>query len=66
MPDIDVLVEVAKTLRGVRSLAETCPDRALLYFIDMAIFEACEALVSAPNAERQARNRRLDPERPGL
>ena len=46
-----MLVEVAKTLRGVRTLAETCCERTLLYFIDMAIFEACEELASAPNAQ---------------
>ncbi len=64
--EIDVLVEVAKTLRGVRAVAETCCERTLLYFIDMPIFEACEALVSAPNAKRRARGRRLGLERPGL
>jgi hypothetical protein len=43
----EVLVDVAKILRGARSLAETCSERTLLYFIDLAIFEACEALVAA-------------------
>ena len=60
MSEIDVLVEVAKTLKGVRSLAETCSEKTLLYFIDMAIFEACEALASAPNEKRQAEGRHLD------
>lgn len=61
MSEIDVLVEVAKTLSGARSLAETCSQSTLLYFIDMAIFEACEALASAPNAQCQAEGRRLNP-----
>jgi hypothetical protein len=51
MSKIDTLVEVAKTLKCARSLAEKCSDRTLLYFIDMAIFEVCEALTSDPNAE---------------
>jgi hypothetical protein len=50
MSENEVLVDVAKILRGARSLAETCSERTLLYFIDLAIFEACEALTSAPNA----------------
>ena len=49
MSEINALVEVAKTLGVVRSVAETCSDRTLLYFIDMAIVEACEAPASAPN-----------------
>jgi hypothetical protein len=50
--EIDALVEVAKILRGARSLAETSSERTLLYFIDMAIFEACEALAPTPSAKR--------------
>jgi len=49
MSENELLVDVAKILTGARSLAETCSERTLLYFIDMAIFEACEALASAPN-----------------
>jgi len=49
MSEIEVLLDVARILRGARSLAETCSERTLLYFIDMAIFEACEALASTPN-----------------
>ena len=56
MSEIDVLVDVAKILRGARSLAETCSERTLLYFIDMAIFEACEALASAPNGVTPSRD----------
>jgi hypothetical protein len=64
--EIDVLVEVARTLRGVRSLADTCCERTLLYFIDMAIFEACEALVSAPNANAKLGVVAWGHEQPGL
>ncbi len=46
MSENEVLVDVAKILKGARSLAETCSERTLLYFIDMAIFEACEALLT--------------------
>jgi hypothetical protein len=45
----ELLVDVAKILKGARSLAETCSERTLLYLIDMAICEACEALASTPN-----------------
>ncbi len=49
MSENEALVDVAKILKGARSLAETCSERTLLYFIDTAIFEACEALAAAPN-----------------
>ena len=42
----DLLVEVTYKLGGARSTAERLLDRELLYFIDMAIFEACGALSS--------------------
>jgi len=50
----DLLVDVAKILRSARSLAETCSEETLLYLIDMAIVEACEALASAPNGALRA------------
>ena len=43
---IDCLIEVAKTLREARSLAERSSDRALLYFIDMTIAHVCDSLNS--------------------
>jgi hypothetical protein len=42
----DVLVEVTYKLGAARSAAQRLPDRDLLYFIDMAIFQACEMLSS--------------------
>jgi hypothetical protein len=54
MSENEVLVDVAKMLRGARSLAETCSEETLLYLIDMAIVEACEALASAPSGALRA------------
>lgn len=42
----DILVEVTYKLGAARSAAQRLPDRDLLYFIDMAIFQACETLSS--------------------
>ena len=42
----DILVEVADALGKIREVAQRSRDRALLYFIDMAIFQACESLCS--------------------
>jgi hypothetical protein len=44
MTKIDCLIEVAKKLREARSLAERSSDRALLYFIDMALAHVCDSL----------------------
>lgn len=46
MTKIDCLVEVAKKLKEARILAEGCPDRALLYFLDMTIVHVCDSLES--------------------
>jgi hypothetical protein len=51
MTRIDHLIEVAKKLREARNLAERCSDRALLYFIDMTIAHACDALGASPEAK---------------
>jgi hypothetical protein len=51
MTRIDHLIEVAKKLTEARNLAERCSDRALLYFIDMTIAHACDALDASPEAK---------------
>jgi hypothetical protein len=43
---IDALIEVARTLKDARSIAEGCSNKTLIYFMDMAIFEVCEALAA--------------------
>jgi hypothetical protein len=43
---IDGLIEVARMLKDARSIAEGCSNKALVYFMDMAIFEVCEALAA--------------------
>ena len=40
----DILVEVTYRLGNARSAAQKLPHKDLLYFIDMAIFQACEIL----------------------
>jgi hypothetical protein len=42
----DILVEVTYKLGAARSAAQGLLDRELLYFIDMAIFQACERVSS--------------------
>jgi hypothetical protein len=54
MSENEVVIDIANTLKIARSLAQTCSERTLLYFIDMAIFEACEVLASAPNKKCQS------------
>jgi hypothetical protein len=49
--EIDALVEVAMAVKSARCIAEACPDPALLYFLDMAIFHTCESLDSVASAE---------------
>ena len=44
MSKVDALIEVARMLKDARSIAAGCSDRTLVYFVDMAIFEACETL----------------------
>jgi hypothetical protein len=46
MSKIDALIEVARTLKDARSVAEGCSNKTLIYFMDMAIFEVCEALAA--------------------
>jgi hypothetical protein len=41
-----ILVEVGDALGKIREVAQGSRDRMLLYFIDMAIFQACESLCS--------------------
>jgi hypothetical protein len=43
---IDALIEVARTLKDARSVAEGCSNKTLIYFMDMAIVEVCEALAA--------------------
>ncbi|HEY1782633.1 MAG TPA: hypothetical protein VGG79_19740 [Roseiarcus sp.] len=52
MTKIDCLIEVAKTLREARSLAERSSDRALLYFIDMTIAHICDSLDAHSDRKR--------------
>ena len=40
----DILVEVGDALGKIREIAQESRDKMLLYFIDMAIFQACESL----------------------
>ena len=61
MSKTDALVEVARKLKDARGVAEKCPKRTLLYFIDMAIFEACEALAIAPDAALERATARTRP-----
>jgi len=42
----DILAEVADALGKIREVAQGSRDRMLLYFIDMAIFQACDCLCS--------------------
>lgn len=42
----DVLVEVAFKLESARSTALDSCDRAIVYFIDMAMLQVCESLSS--------------------
>jgi hypothetical protein len=44
--EIDTLIEVARTLKDARSMAEGCSNKALLRFIDLSILEVCEALAA--------------------
>jgi hypothetical protein len=43
---IDALIEVLRALKDARSIAEGCSNKTLVYFLDMAIFEVCEALAA--------------------
>jgi hypothetical protein len=43
---MDILTEVTYKLGAARSAAQRLLDRDLVYFIDMAIFQACEMLSS--------------------
>jgi hypothetical protein len=56
MTRIDHLIEVAKKLTEARALAERCSDRALLYFIDMTIAHACDALDASAEAKSIPQN----------
>jgi hypothetical protein len=47
MSKIDALIEVARALKDARSIAEGCSNKRLVYFMDMAISEVCEALAAA-------------------
>ena len=42
----DILIEVIDKLQEARSEARGLNDKLLLYFIDMAIFHACETLTN--------------------
>ena len=51
MTKVECLIEVAKKLREARTLGERSSDRALLYFIDMTIAHACDALDASPETK---------------
>ena len=44
----DILTRVVDKLAEARSAAEATREKTLLYFIDMALLEAREALAAAP------------------
>lgn len=46
MSKTDGLIEVARMLKDARSIAKGGSNKALVYFVDMAIFEVCEALAA--------------------
>jgi hypothetical protein len=48
---IDGLIEVARMLKDARSIVNGCSNKALVYFMDMAIFEVCEALAALQGAD---------------
>jgi hypothetical protein len=58
--EMDALVEVAMAVKTARCIAEACPDPVLLYFLDMAIFHACESLDSIASAEVAEKSPDLD------
>jgi len=43
MSETEVLDEVVRSLEEARSAAQAVGDRAILYLIDMAIFQVCES-----------------------
>ncbi len=49
--DTDLLTRVVDKLAEARSAAESTSEKTLLYFIDMALLEAREALAEAPDAK---------------
>lgn len=57
MTKIDCLIEVAKRLREARALGERCPDRALLYFIDMTLAHVCDSLDARSETKDAAEDR---------
>jgi hypothetical protein len=57
--ETDLLTRVVDKLAEARSAAESTSEKTLLYFIDMALLEAREALAQAPGAKG-----RSDPEQP--
>jgi hypothetical protein len=57
--EADILARVVDKLVEARSAAESTREKTLLYFIDIALLEAREALTAAPSA-----NGCNDPEQP--
>ncbi len=51
MSQINLLLQVTRSLKAALPLAEDCSDRLLLYLIDMAILEACETIAAASASE---------------
>jgi hypothetical protein len=49
--ETDILGRVVDRLAEARSAAESTSEKTLLYFIDMALLEAREALAAAPGAK---------------
>jgi hypothetical protein len=60
MSKIDALIEVARTLKDARSVADGCSNRTLLYFIDLALSEVCEALAALRNHDNRVDHRNED------
>lgn len=57
--ETDILTQVVDKLAEARSAAGSTSEKTLLYFIDMALLEAREALAAAPGAKGCS-----DPEQP--
>jgi hypothetical protein len=57
MTKIDCLIEVATKLKEARTLGERCPDRALLYFIDMTLAHVCDSLDSHSETKEATEDR---------
>ncbi len=49
--ETDVLVKVVDKLKEARFAAQAATEKAILYFIDMAMFQVLDALSSVPESD---------------